>query len=83
MTGAYRNLSHELNARFSLDVQVAYLSFASWNDSRQENEDRLRSTKRTASPPAGARSAGAPAAEDGKQKKDAKAASTSKGFGRK
>lgn len=59
--------------------QVAYLSFASWNDSRQEKEDQLRNN--------GTRSSNgnmnASRTDKDGAKKKAQAPKTSKGFGKK
>ncbi|KAL4537160.1 hypothetical protein Ndes2526B_g04928 [Nannochloris sp. 'desiccata'] len=64
---------------------VAYLSLSSWNDSRQENEDRLRTSgKRPGSKKATAvKTAGSSSEDDEPKRKKAGAAATPKGFGRK
>jgi len=65
--------------------QVAYLSLSSWNDSRQENEDRMRSSgKRPGARKAPAmKTAGSSSEDDEPKRKKAGAAATPKGFGRK
>lgn len=64
---------------------VAYLSLASWNDSRLENEDRLKASgKRPGAKKAAAiKSAGSSSEDDEPKRKNAGAAATAKGFGKK
>ena len=75
---------------YTFFLQVAYLSLVSWNDSRQENEDRLRSSGMSKAKAKAATSIlPSPSAfskdddeEKRPKKKSPKAAATPKGFGK-